>query len=143
MVFEQTPAFRKIVGLDNAARREIKALATKRNFWLHAPGFCAVSKKVGTRNLALDNDGTALPFPANRVGHFAAGALLFRKDDSAAIPAQPLLGHLNQLRVSHTRVVEQIGFGKEVLNRRRQGHGKGNADIPASSMCRDASSIPQ
>src|SRR5258708_36521312 len=100
-IFEQSPTGSQLFGANKSWRGQIEALAAHTLFRLLTTGLAAVGKKVGARDLALDEHGVTSALPANGVRHLAARAGLFGEHHSTAIAAKPAHGFFDQLSMSH------------------------------------------
>jgi len=99
--FQQAPARGQFLGRNQAGACQIETLAAQGDLRVLAEGFEAVGEEVGAAHFAFHHYRTAFAFPADGVGHLAAGASLFRKHHAAAVAAQPVNGELDQLGVGH------------------------------------------
>jgi hypothetical protein len=89
------------LGAKESCRGQIEALAAHPLLRLLTTGLGAVGKKVGARDLALDEYGVTSALPANGVRHLTASAGLFGEHHSTAITAKPADSFFDQLSVSH------------------------------------------
>jgi hypothetical protein len=76
-------------------------LAAQCDLRVCSPLFFAIGEEIGAAQLALGDHRMALPFPANRIRHFAAQAALLAEHDPASVPPQPGDSGFHQLWVRH------------------------------------------
>src|SRR6266576_5854284 len=87
--FQETPAGRQFLKLDQCRRREIEPFAADAALRLLPEGFFTVSHEIGTGDFAFHQYRVARLLPSNGVRHLSADASLLGQHDAAAIQAQP------------------------------------------------------